>query len=230
MKKIAIRENDLFPETMWADWIKNYSEDMGVPYITEEPYNYQILEVSDDIDLSALVYDDFDCLDGTYSFNQPRYEQRMKEFQNKELSARYIPSETQSMKAFAKAYLAANPLQSDEEKLLVSGLIEEWAPGNYKVGDVRNHAGQTWECHQAHDNAVYPDINPDNPSTWATFWRPLHGKSEETARPWVKPCAGTTDMYHAGEYMVYTDGKIYRCKSDTVYSPEEYAQAWEVVA
>ena len=58
--------------------------------------------------------------------------------------------------------------------------------------------------------------------------RPLHGKSVATARQWVKPQYGTTDMYHAGEYMVYTDGKVYRCLSDTPYSPEEYAAAWEV--
>lgn len=36
-------------------------------------------------------------------------------------------------------------------------------------------------------------------------------------------------MYHAGECMVYTDGNTYKCLSDTVYSPEEYGQAWEVV-
>lgn len=51
----------------------------------------------------------------------------------------------------------------------------------------------------------------------------------ETARLWVKPWAGTTDMYHTGEYMIYTDDKIYRCLTDTVYSPEEYAQAWETI-
>lgn len=28
-------------------------------------------------------------------------------------------------------------------------------------------------------------------------------------------------------HMVYTDGKVYKCLSDTVYSPEEYAQAWD---
>ena len=33
----------------------------------------------------------------------------------------------------------------------------------------------------------------------------------------------------AGEYMVYTDGTTYKCLSDTVYTPEEYAQAWECV-
>lgn len=31
-----------------------------------------------------------------------------------------------------------------------------------------------------------------------------------------------------GEYMVYTNGKIYKCLSDTVYSPEEYAAHWEI--
>ena len=36
-------------------------------------------------------------------------------------------------------------------------------------------------------------------------------------------------MYHAGEYMVYTDGNTYECVSDTVYSPDEYAQAWRVI-
>ena len=146
------------------------------------------------------------------------------------LSAQYIPNETKSVAAFARYYLAQNQPSTTEEKLEVSGLYSDWELGSYKVGDIRNHAGQTWECWQAHDNAIYPDINPDNPQTWANFWRPLHGTSAETARPWVKPWAGTTDMYRAGEYMVYTDGKTYKCLADTVYSPEEYAQAWEVQA
>ena len=41
--------------------------------------------------------------------------------------------------------------------------------------------------------------------------------------------AGTTDMYHAGEYMIYTDNKIYKCLRDSVYSPEEYASDWEII-
>ena len=96
-----------------------------------------------------------------------------------------------------------------------------------RVGDIRNANGQTWECFQAHDPAINPGIVPGDPA-WFTFWRPLHGKSPETARPFV-PVMGAHDMYRAGEYMIYTDGQTYRCKSDTNYSPEEYAQAWEVV-
>lgn len=146
------------------------------------------------------------------------------------LNRQYIPSESKSAMALLRSLLKTTPLSDDGEKIAASGLYEPWTQGKYEVGDIRNNAGQTWECHTAHDNSVYPDITPSNPQTWANFWRPLHGKSAATARPWVKPQYGTTDMYHAGEYMVYTDGKVYHCLSDTVYSPEEYAAAWEMQA
>lgn len=130
---------------------------------------------------------------------------------------------------FSQMLANGKSVETDDQRIRASGLYEDWAPGSYSVGAIRNHGGQPWECHQGHDNDTYPDIKPDNPQTWANFWRPLHGKSPETARPWVQPKYGTTDMYHAGEYMVYTDGNTYKCLSDTVYSPEEYGQAWEVV-
>lgn len=122
--------------------------------------------------------------------------------------------------------LAGAVIDSDDKRIRASGLYEEWLEGEYQVGDIRNNGGQTWECFQAHDNAAYSDIKPDNPA-WFTFWRPLHGTSPETARPFV-PVQGAHDMYRVGEYMIYTDGKTYRCKQDTNFSPEEYAQAWEV--
>lgn len=154
---------------------------------------------------------------------------RLREFEEQKsrlLNKLYIPNRARSVNAQVK-YVLAGDTASDEYKLSTAGLYSEWEPSSYAVGDIRNHAGQTWECIQAHDNAIYPDITPDNPQTWHTFWKPLHGKSSGTARPWVKPQFGTTDMYLAGEYMIYTDGKKYKCLSDTVYSPEEYAQAWE---
>ena len=151
------------------------------------------------------------------------------EVNNYILNLGYIPTETESIIYLAKTYLQSNAPQSVTDNLELSGLYDTWELGSYSVGDIRNYAGQTWECWTAHDNAIYPDIAPDNPQTWANFWRPLHGTSPETARPWTKPVAGTTDMYHVGEYMVYTDDKTYKCVSDTVYNPEEYAQAWEGV-
>ena len=124
--------------------------------------------------------------------------------------------------------LNGGSVDDDDKRIRASGLYEDWTAGKYAVGDIRNAKGQTWECHADHDNDEHPDITPVNPQTWANFWRPLHGRSPETARPWVQPQYGTTDIYHAGEYMVYTDGKTYRCKQDTNFSPEDYSQAWEV--
>lgn len=148
------------------------------------------------------------------------------EANSKKLNDKYIPKTEQSATGLLHSLLKT--VTDSETKLAVSGLYDTWAAGKYEVGDIRNYAGQTWECIQAHDNSVYPDIKPDNAQTWHTFWKPLHGKSATNARPWVKPQFGTTDMYLTGEFMVYTDGKVYKCLSDTVYSPEEYAQYWEI--
>ena len=127
---------------------------------------------------------------------------------------------------FSQMLANGKSVETDDQRIRASGLYPDWAAGSYAVGDIRNAKGQTWECFQAHDNATYPDINPDNPA-WYTFWRPLHGKSPETARPFI-PVQGSHDMYRAGEYMVYTDGLTYHCLQDTNFSPEDYAQAWEV--
>lgn len=126
--------------------------------------------------------------------------------------------------------LAGAAVDTDDQRIRASGLYETWSEGSYQVGDIRNAGSQTWECHMAHDNAEFPDITPENPQTWANFWRPLHGASPETARPWVKPQYGTTDIYHTGEYMIYTDALTYRCLIDTNFSPEEAPTAWEVAA
>ena len=130
-----------------------------------------------------------------------------------------------SMVYVSRLYAQGTAITDDDQRIRASGLYEDWQAGSYQVGDIRNAGGQTWECFQAHDNAVYPNINPDN-SAWFTFWRPLHGKSPETARPFV-PVQGAHDMYRAGEYITFTDGVVYRCTQDTAYSPEEYADAWE---
>lgn len=138
----------------------------------------------------------------------------------------------------ANLYLSrkqARALEDDEDRLHVTALYDDWTTGKYEVGDIYNtHAGgslgeeweQTWECFQAYDNDTYPDIVPGN-SAWYTFNRPLHGKSVETARPFV-PVQGAHDMYRSSEYMIFTDGKTYHCLQDTAYSPTDYAAAWEV--
>ena len=142
------------------------------------------------------------------------------------LTARYIPSEAQSAAAVGRMMLAQMADLDDDARIRVSGLYEPWAAGQFEAGDIRNSGGQTWECFQAHDCAVYPDIKPGS-AAWFTFWRPLHGKSSETARPFV-PVQGAHDMYKIGEYAVFEDA-LYKCVQDTAYSPADYAPAWEKV-
>lgn len=142
----------------------------------------------------------------------------------------YIPNHTRSVQNSAEEIVKGTDPLSNLYYMKTAGLYPEWIPGNYKGRDIVNYAGQTWKCIQAHDNTIYPDIKPDNVQTWHTFWAPLHGTTVDTARPWVKPQYGTTDMYLKDEYMIYTDGNIYKCVSNTVYSPEEYAAAWENIS
>lgn len=141
-----------------------------------------------------------------------------------------IVNGAKSLRMALQYFLSAlsDSVQDDDARIRVSGLYEPWTAGKYEAGDIRNAAGQTWECFQAHDNATYPDIKPGS-AAWFTFWRPLHGKSPETARPFV-PVQGAHDMYRAGEYMVWTDGSIKRAIQDTPYSPADYPPAWEDIA
>lgn len=139
----------------------------------------------------------------------------------------YIPTPEQSAAVMMRSMFATQSASMDDDVIIqCSGLADDWKPGNHKTGEIYNAGDQTWECYQDYDNEVYPDIKPDN-SSWYTFNRPLHGKSPETARPFVQ-VQGAHDMYRSGEYAIWTDGKTYRCKSDTNFSPEDYGAAWEV--
>ena len=97
--------------------------------------------------------------------------------------------------------------------------------GQYKVGDIRTDPDtrQPFRCILAYDADVQQAWNLQTP----TLWIPYHGTDLDSAYPWKAP-TGTHDMYKAGEYMTFTDAKIYKCLSDTAYSPADYAQAWEV--
>lgn len=125
--------------------------------------------------------------------------------------------------------LAGEAVDTDDRRLRASGLYPDWARGDHAVGEIYNAAGQTWECHTAYGNAEHPDIVPGS-TAWPTFNRPLHGTTPDTARPWVQPQYGTTDIYHAGEYMIWTDGSVQRCRRDTNFSPEESPGDWEAVS
>lgn len=94
----------------------------------------------------------------------------------------------------------------------------------HEAGEVALHpdTGYPKECMTAYDGTVQQDWTIDN----RTLWKPWHSRKKEYALPWEAP-TGAHDMYKAGEYMIWTDNKVYMCKQDTNFSPEEYPQAWE---
>lgn len=134
----------------------------------------------------------------------------------------------------SKLALKGENVDDDDKRIRASGLYDDWVAGSHTVGEIFNApdasgSDQTWECFQAYDNAIYPDIAPGLPA-WFTFNRPLHGTSQETARPWVAPM-GAHDIYRNGEYMIWTDGTVYHCiaANGTNFSPVDYPGGWEIV-
>lgn len=121
---------------------------------------------------------------------------------------------------------AGRDITTDDQRIRASGLFTAWAPGVHEQGDLCNALGQTWECHAAINDNHNPGVEPGT-SAWPTFWRPLHGKTPLTARPFAQPQYGTTDIYHTGECMIWTDGRVLRALRDTNFSPDDSPTEWE---
>ena len=100
-----------------------------------------------------------------------------------------------------------------------------WAQGGYTAGYTVQHGGNLWKCLQDHDRTGNPAWCPGSaPSLWGAW----HARSAALALPWVAP-TGAHDAYQAGEFMVWTDGAIYKCLADaTVWGPDVVPGAWEV--
>lgn len=123
--------------------------------------------------------------------------------------------------------LIADFAMKSEDKTLVIGFkdyFEAWKPDVYKVGDIRiDSNGCPKECMIAHDSTVNTSWTIDV----ASLWKPYHSRMKEYALPYVAP-TGAHDIYKVGEYAVWTDGKVYKCITDTNFNPAEHSQAWKV--
>lgn len=113
----------------------------------------------------------------------------------------------------------------------LENLIPDWkkegknGDGQQNVGDIWRYEGQVVKCCQAHNTNNNPDIKPDN----LTFFVPYHTTDPYKAKFFVRPIHAES-AYYIGECCLWGDGYVYRCTVDgTVYSPDEYKQAWERV-
>lgn len=133
----------------------------------------------------------------------------------------------ESVIRYARQKLMSEVAEMDDktEAIACKGLIPVYEQDKYhEVGEVALHptTGSPKECITAYDGTVQPDWTIDT----ATLWKPWHSRKKEYALPWEAP-TGAHDMYKTGEYMIWTDGQVYKCTQDTNFSPTEYAQAWE---
>lgn len=125
-----------------------------------------------------------------------------------------------------KLLMADQKPTTADEIIQCSALWDEWETGNHTVDEIFTVNGDPWTVYQNYDNAVYPDVVPGN-AAWYTFNKPYHGTSRVTAREFIQPQAGTVDIYHVGEWCIF-EGKAYKSKRDTNFSPADYPADWEV--
>ena len=92
------------------------------------------------------------------------------------------------------------------------------------MGVVASYDGAPYRCAQTHDSTGNPDWSPDKtPALWA----PYHATDAAHALPWQAP-TGAQDAYKRGEWMVWKDGKRYKCVAQTtVWGPDVRAEDWE---
>lgn len=135
----------------------------------------------------------------------------------------------ESVIRYAKEKLMAEIMESDDktEGIACRGLIPAYQQNKYhEVGEIATDpvTGYPYECMTAYDGTVQQDWTIEN----RTIWKPWHSRKAEHALPWEAP-TGAHDMYKAGEYMIWTDGTVRRCKTDTDRGPDVLPDNWETV-
>lgn len=169
-------------------------------------------------------------VDGVYSEMTPDETAKIEAEQRKFKALEMAKPRTidDGVLALGRALLCDKLAGSEDKTLAIAcmAFFEPWRPGIYIAGDVRTNpeTGYPRECILTHDGTVNPNWNIMTPS----LWRPFHSRSAEYALPWERP-TGAHDMYKDGEYMVWEDGNIYKCVTQTNFSPAEHAASWEIV-
>lgn len=104
--------------------------------------------------------------------------------------------------------------------------IRVWTPqGDYRRGDMAVDPEDGVPYWAIHDHGKSSG-HVCQPGTSPTMWAHCHGTSSETARVFL---AESYNPYNEGHFCMYS-GKVWRCKRDSVvYSPDEWAAAWERV-
>ena len=134
-----------------------------------------------------------------------------------------------------KATLETLVLSKDLNKEQKENILNQYKPyqvgTDYQANDKFTYNGKVYEVIQAHTSQA--DWAPD--STPALYKEYLNveiknedGSTTEVVAEYKQP-TGSHDTYKKGDKVLF-NGKIYKSLIDyNAYSPEEYAQGWEVV-
>lgn len=137
-------------------------------------------------------------------------------------------SKAQNAEQFRRVVQLFAASLTDEQAVEVSTVFAQWAAGKvYKAGDIlaygENSVGdpQLYKVVQAHTSQA--DWTPD---ASASLFSAL-GLDTGGHPVWSRP-SGAHDAYNMGDIVNY-NGTLYKSLIDgNTYSPEEYAQGWEV--
>lgn len=139
------------------------------------------------------------------------------------------PDPSAALQELQREAVLAQVAESEDKTLGIQcmALFSVYVQGKqHEVGEIATHpkTGYPRECMQAYDGSVQIDWTIDTPSVW----KPWHSRSAEYALPWEAP-TGAHDMYKVGEYMIWADGTVRRCKADTDRGPDVLPDNWEMV-
>lgn len=136
----------------------------------------------------------------------------------------------QIMEQFGKALQMFAQTLTNEKALEISTIYPKYEVGKaYTVGEYITYGEnavndpQLYKVVQAHTSQ-----EDWQPNETPSLYEPI-GLNSEGVAVWSKP-SGAHDSYNKGDIVDY-NGTLYKSLIDgNVYSPEEYAAGWEVVA
>ena len=100
-----------------------------------------------------------------------------------------------------------NDKTTDEEKLAIIDIYEEWTIGKYfNLGDIRRHEDKLYKCIQAHNSQA--DWSPD---VAVSLWSQIGITNPDTGLEELVP--STTNLYKAGDIGTWK-GRVYKSKYD----------------
>ena len=137
----------------------------------------------------------------------------------------------QSIKSILKTITLAKDLSDDQKQEILSRYEEYKTNKAYQEGDKFTYQGKIYEVIQAHTSKT-TWIPSETPALYKEFLsvkiKDEEGNESEVVAEFKKP-TGAHDAYKKGDKVSF-EGKIYECKKDnTVHSPGEYPDGWNLI-